>query len=191
MKLGARGSAMGRDNHVEGLFVKIAQRDLRSHAYKALGASSRNAIFELDLTYWETARQNPITLTQRWLADRLGIDPKTAGKVIDDLETHRFLDLVRFGKLTGPLRERGAEYRMTWLPTSDGAKATFESRGWLPSIPASHAAKLGASARDIRRVERGRTGLERTSFRPVLEPSNELLTKLQSLAAPKKKVASR
>jgi hypothetical protein len=182
---------MGRDNHVDGLFVKLAQRDIRSAAYKALGAWSRNAVVELDMTYWETLRENPIVLTQRWLADRLGIDPKTAAHVIDDLETHKFLELERIGKLTGPLGDRGALYRLTWLPTSDGAKATFDNRWWQPSIPASNAARLGASARDIRRAERGKKGLERTNFRPVLEPSNELLVKLQSMTASKKKANSR
>lgn len=179
---------MGRDNHINGLFARLSQRDMRCPAYLALATTSRLAIFELDLAYWESIRANPITLTQRWLAERMGIDPKTAARIIDDLEAHRFLELIRFGKITGPLGDRGAQYRLTWHPTNDGHKATFDNRGWLPGIPAKNAAKIGASARDIRRVEAGGKGLERTGFRRVVEPSLELVAKLQATDKSKKQV---
>jgi hypothetical protein len=126
---------MSRANHITGLFARLSQRDMRCPAYKALSPWARCAIIELDLHYWETGRLNPVTLTQRWLAGYLGVDPKTAARVLDELEGHWFLEPTRLGRTTGPHNMRGAEYRMVWLPTSDGAQATFDHRGWQPALP--------------------------------------------------------
>jgi hypothetical protein len=177
---------MGRANHIDGLFIKLAQRDIRGHAYRALTPRAQAAINDLCLFYWEGSRENPIVLTQRWLAHRLSINPKTAGKVIDDLESHWFLNLERFGKLTGPLGERGALYRLTWLPTSDGHPAGHDSRGWLPEIPARDAVRIGPSTRRRKVVNAGQDASGRGHNRSVLTPGVALLNVTKNLggAAP-------
>jgi hypothetical protein len=170
---------VGRTNHVNGLFAKFAQRDLRGEAFKALGPQARLALLELEMSYWELGRTNPMVLTQRWLAHRMAIDPKTAARAIDELETHWFIRLERMGRTTGPLGDRGALYRLCWQPTNDGQPATFENRGWLPNITHRNAAKLGASTRTLKAIDAGESGLQRTTFRSVQGACSELLIQLQ------------
>lgn len=135
---------MGRANHTNGLFTQLAQKDIRGAAYSALGARARATITELTMSYWEGTRANPQVITQRWLADRIQANPKTAAKVINELESHWFLELERKGKTTGPLGERGSLYRLTWLPTSDGHPPGNDSRGWLPEIIINDVSKTDA-----------------------------------------------
>ena len=171
---------MARGNHIPGLFARMAQRDMRSESYKALGPWARCAILELDLYYWETGRQNPLVLTQRWLAAQLSIDPKTAAKILEELEAHGFLELLRFGKMTGPTGERGALYRMTWQPTNDGMPASFENRGWMAKIPSTNVGKSTASTGEIVPFDAGRKGSERTTFRDVGPTAKEALAKVKA-----------
>jgi len=121
-----------------------------------------------------------MVLSNLWVAKQLGVDPKTAAKVLVELDDHGFLRLDRFGKITGPTAERGTRYRLTWHPTNDGSPATFENRAWLPKIPPSNAVKKGSSTRELRALERGRKGIERTTFRGVDESARHMLERLQS-----------
>lgn len=163
---------MGRLNHMDGLFTKLSQKDIRSAAFKAIGARSQAAITHLTMSYWEGARANPQVITQRWLADRIHANPKTAGKVIDDLETHWFLELERKGKLTGPLGERGALYRLTWLPTSDGHPPGHDSRRWLPQVKLPSVAKTNASTRRLLPSNAARIGARRGKSGSVEAPTD-------------------
>lgn len=160
---------------LNGLFVALLQRDVRSAAFQALSAKARCAIIELDMSYWETNRLNPLVLTQRWLASRLKINPKTASHILLELETHWFLEPTRIGRLTGPNSDRGAEYRMTWLPTSDGVPATFDSRKWSPPIPSYDASRKGASTGRKTPLNAGTNGLQRTTFRHAGLSAREML----------------
>lgn len=119
---------MARENYTKGLFAKFSQRDMHSKAYRNLCARAKVAIFELDLHYWESGRSNPIEITQRWLAELICCNPKTAGKVITSLDDHGFLEIERMGKLKGPLRARAAVYRLTWHPDNEGQLATYNYR---------------------------------------------------------------
>ncbi len=132
-----KAQAMARDNYTKGLFAKFSQRDMRSQAYKNLSALAKVAIFELELHYWESGRSNPIEITQRWLAELICCNPKTAGKVITSLEGYKFLEVERIGKMKGPLRARAAIYRLTWHPDNEGQPPTHDYRQWTPPIPPS------------------------------------------------------
>ena len=173
---------MARDNHISGLFLKLAQKDYRSAAFRALKPWAKLAMFELDMSYWEGPRENPIVITRLWLAERLGVDPKTAAAAIDDLAAHWFLDRESAGRMTGPLGERGARYRMAWLPTSDGHPAQFDHRNWAPPIAVRNAVKLGASTREKKDISEVENGLRHTKFRSVQNVSAELVAQLQTPA---------
>lgn len=168
---------------IDGLFVALRQRDLRSAAYRDLSANARCSIVELDLWYWENGRINPLVLTQRWLASHMNVNPKTATRILAELETHWFLELERIGKMTGPNGQRGSLYRMTWLPSNDGVPASFASRGWMPPIPASGAPEKGASTGQMRRMDGAAKGGGRTSFRHAGLTARQLLQQVQTQRA--------
>lgn len=149
-------------------------------AYKALPTIAKLAIFHLDLHYWESGRANPIEISQRWLAEVLDCDPKTAAKVLTSLDDYGFLELEQRGKMKGPTNARAAVYRITWHPDNEGQPATFNYRKWQPPIPERNAGNTTAFTRDYLVSSAGRSGSQRGNFRGVGDSLPKILDRLKA-----------
>ena len=171
---------MARRNHTDGLFAKLSQRMLRCTAYRGLSPFGKNAVIELEMNYWESNRANPIELPERWLAEVLGCNPKTARRVITELDDWGFIAMERRGKLKGPLKSRAAVYRLTWQPDNEGSPATNDYRGYQEIKSKSDARKNGALTRQNGNIRAPKSNAARSNFRSVGESLPELLEKLRS-----------
>lgn len=117
---------MARQNHINGLFAKLAKAD-RAHL-NDVSVIARWAVVELTWAYWPDC-ENPIELSERTLADMVGCDRKTARRVIRELVERGFLVRERKGEMRGAKAVRAAWYRMTWLDVGRVPKTgTFEYR---------------------------------------------------------------
>lgn len=119
---------MGRSNHIDGLFARIGQRDFRGQAFQSLSLLAVKAFFELDISYWESGRINPVAIPCRQLADRLGCKRQAAATALRELVELGFLAIDRPGTLKGSKSTRCSVYRRTWQATNDGRKPSFDFR---------------------------------------------------------------
>jgi len=92
---------MARTNKHIDLYVSFYVKDMESEAFQNLSKICQWAIFMLDKLSWQSDRRNPIPLSQKFLADFLGCDPKTAQKILTELDDNGFLVLESRGKLRG------------------------------------------------------------------------------------------
>jgi hypothetical protein len=166
---------VSRRNHIDGLFARFSQKDMHGLAYKSLPPLARLAIFELDLFYWESGRRNPIEISQRWFAELLTCDPKTAGRTITALDDHGFIERERCGGLKGPVHARAAVYRLNWHPDNEGQPATFDFRRWQPPIVKNNAGNSPASTRDRLAFNGGKQTSQRGTMRCAGESAREML----------------
>ena len=130
--------------------------------------------------YWESNRQNPIELPERWLADALGCNPKTARRVIGELDDYGFIRLERKGKLKGALKGRAAIYRLTWQPDNEGTKPSQDYLQF-PMLPANRDAhEKGASTRRLGFSGAPKHGARHAKFRCVGEALPDSLLALNT-----------
>lgn len=154
---------MSRRSSISGLFAKLARQD-RPY-FRSLSVSARWACVELTWDYW-TDRCNPLTISERGLADLLGCHRNTARSVLRELCEGRFLVQERRGATSGAKKARAAIYRMTWLEIDEmPGTETFDYRKKTdPTPPASAAHEMYQQRHENWTVELVAKGASETSL---------------------------
>lgn len=163
-----------------GLHAQWSQRHIRSPAFAELSFGAQATLLHLDLIYWESQRQNPIEVGQRWLAEEMKCDPKTAAKIINELDDGGFIARERVGSMRGPRKQRASVYRLTWHPTNDGERATLDFLVKCAPIPKRDAGKIGASTKQIMPLNAPQKGSECGTFSLVGPSAKEMIETLKA-----------
>lgn len=119
---------MARDNHIDGLFVKIDVREVDAEAFRTLKPLAWKARTAIAAEFWRSGGVNPMPVSCRTLGDWIGCGPSAAQEALQELVTYGYLVVERSGSLRGSTGGRAVLYRLTWEKTKDGHVPTYDFR---------------------------------------------------------------
>ncbi len=115
----------------EASFIQKHEDWLSSAAYRHLSPAARCILEELHRREWPN-NNGKIGLSIRRAASLINVNKDTAGQCFKDLESHGF---IRMTKEAEYQRGLAREWRLTFMPGSDGSTPTDEWKKWKPTMP--------------------------------------------------------
>ncbi len=114
-----------------GTFIQKHEEWLASPAYRNLTPAARCILEELQRLY-RPGNNGNIGLSTRRASDLINITKDTAGERFKELIRHGFISL---DKEAAYRRGQAREWRLTFMPGSDGSTPTDEWKKWQPTTP--------------------------------------------------------
>ncbi len=119
------------DYRRNGRFIQKHEDWLSSLAYRHLTPAAKCILEELQRLY-RPGNNGNIGLSTRRASDLINIKKDTAGERFKELIKHGFISLDKEAEYR---RGQAREWRLTFMPGSDGSTPTDEWKKWKPTTP--------------------------------------------------------